>query len=81
MPSYDYRCTKCKKQFTAILSIGEHDAGKVKCPKCGDSKVEQLITAFQVKTSRKSQGMDEKTLTDFLPSALVTVPIHVSTLS
>ena len=54
MPSYDYRCEKCNKKFTALLSIGEHDAGKVKCPKCGERKVEQLITAFQVKTSRKS---------------------------
>jgi putative FmdB family regulatory protein len=54
MPSYDYRCPKCKKKFTAILSIREHDAGKAKCPKCGGKKLEQLITAFQVKTSRKS---------------------------
>jgi len=54
MPSYDYRCPKCKKKFTALLSIGEHDAGKAKCPKCGGKKLEQLITAFQVKTSRKS---------------------------
>jgi putative FmdB family regulatory protein len=54
MPSYDYRCPNCKKKFTAILSIGEHDAGRVKCPKCGGKKLEQLITGFQVKTSRKS---------------------------
>ena len=54
MPSYDYRCTKCKKEFTAILSIGEHEAAKIKCPKCGEKKVEQLITAFQTKTSKKS---------------------------
>ena len=54
MPSYEYKCTKCNKKFTAILSIGEHGAGKVKCPKCGGKKLEQLITAFQVKTSRKS---------------------------
>jgi putative FmdB family regulatory protein len=54
MPSYDYKCMKCNKKFTAILSIGEHDAGKVKCPKCGGKKLEQLITTFQVKTSRKS---------------------------
>jgi putative FmdB family regulatory protein len=53
MPSYNYRCPKCKKKFTAILSIGEHDAGKIKCPKCGESKVQQLITAFLVRTSRK----------------------------
>jgi len=38
MPSYGYRCPKCKKKFTAIISIGEHDAGKVKCPKCGRTK-------------------------------------------
>ena len=54
MPSYEYRCPKCNKKFTLILSIGEHDAGKVKCPKCGGKKLEQLITTFQVKTSRKS---------------------------
>jgi putative FmdB family regulatory protein len=54
MPSYDYRCPKCNKKFTLILSIREHDAGKGKCPKCGGKKLEQLITAFQVKTSRKS---------------------------
>ena len=54
MPSYDYRCPKCKKRFTAVLSMGEHDAEKVKCPKCGERKLEQLITAFLVKTSRKS---------------------------
>jgi len=54
MPSYDYRCPNCKKKFTAILSIREHDAGKAKCPKCGGKKLVQLITGFQVKTSRKS---------------------------
>lgn len=54
MPSYDYRCPKCEKEFTVSISIGEHDAGKVKCPKCGENKVEQLITAFLVKTSKKS---------------------------
>ena len=54
MPIYDYRCPNCKKKFTAVLSIGEHDAGKVKCPKCGESQVQQLITAFLVKTSKKS---------------------------
>lgn len=54
MPSYEYKCINCNKKFTAILSIREHDAGNVKCPKCGKRKVEQLITAFQAKTSRKS---------------------------
>jgi putative FmdB family regulatory protein len=54
MPTYEYLCPKCKKKFTVILSIRDHDAGKAKCPKCGGKKLEQLITSFQTKTSRKS---------------------------
>ncbi len=53
MPRYDYRCPDCKKKFSVLLSIKEHDAG-VKCPKCGGKKVEQLISSFMTKTSRKS---------------------------
>jgi putative FmdB family regulatory protein len=37
-----------------MLSISEHDAKKAKCPKCGGKKLEQIISTFQVKTSRKS---------------------------
>jgi putative FmdB family regulatory protein len=54
MPTYDYRCQSCKKKFSLTLSIKEHDASRVKCPKCGDKKVEQLITQFIAKTSKKS---------------------------
>ena len=53
MPTYEYRCPKCSK-FSVILSIKEHDAKKAKCPKCGGKKLEQIISTFQVKTSRKS---------------------------
>jgi putative FmdB family regulatory protein len=54
MPTYEYRCPKCSKKFNLILSIGEHGAGKAKCPKCGGKKLVQIISAFQVKTSKKS---------------------------
>jgi putative FmdB family regulatory protein len=54
MPSYDYRCPKCKKEFSVMLTMKEHEAGKVKCPKCGGKKLEQLISHFMTKTSRKS---------------------------
>jgi putative FmdB family regulatory protein len=53
MPSYDYRCSECKKKFSVMLSIKEHDAKKVKCPKCAGKKVEQQISHFMTKTSRK----------------------------
>ena len=54
MPSYDYRCSKCNKGFTAILSVKDHDTKKAKCPKCGGKKLEQILSSFMVKTSRKS---------------------------
>jgi putative FmdB family regulatory protein len=54
MPSYEYRCPSCKKKFTLILSMREHEARKAKCPKCGGKKLEQLISQFMARTSRKS---------------------------
>ena len=57
MPSYDFRCTKCKKAFTAIMTWSEFDKkrGKAKCPKCKKTKdVEQVLGNVLVKTSKKS---------------------------
>jgi len=54
MPTYDYRCPACKKKFSVMMSITEHEARKVKCPKCGGKKLEQQISTFMTKTSRKS---------------------------
>jgi putative FmdB family regulatory protein len=54
MPTYEYLCPKCKKKFTLVLSMKDHEARKAKCPKCGGKKLEQLISTFQAKTSRKS---------------------------
>jgi len=53
MPNYEYRCLDCKKDFSIILSIKEHDAKKAKCPKCGRKKLAQRISHFMTKTSRK----------------------------
>lgn len=54
MATYEYRCEACKKSFTLIQRISEHDKAKVSCPKCKSVKVKQQISGFQVKTSRKS---------------------------
>jgi predicted RNA-binding Zn-ribbon protein involved in translation (DUF1610 family) len=34
--------------------ISKKEGEFFKCPKCGGKKLEQLISTFQVKTSRKS---------------------------
>jgi len=54
MPQYDYACTDCDHHFTVILTLDEHEHEKVKCPKCGSRKVEQLVSAFFAVTSKKS---------------------------
>lgn len=54
MPTYEFLCEKCKKPFTLILSITEHENGKYKCPKCNSGEVKQRISSFQTKTSKKS---------------------------
>ena len=55
MPNYEFRCTECRKKFTEKQSFEEHDRRKrVKCPKCGSRKVQQLISPTFVKTSKKS---------------------------
>ena len=54
MPVYDFRCEKCKKKFTLTMTISEYEKAKFRCPKCKSTKVKQLITPFQVTTSKKS---------------------------
>ncbi len=55
MPTYEYRCGKCKKSFTVTMTLKDYEAGKVKCPKCKKkTHLEQKITHFMIKTSRKS---------------------------
>jgi putative FmdB family regulatory protein len=54
MPTYEFLCRDCRKSFTLSLSLAEHEKGKYQCPKCKSRHVEQQISTFQTKTSRKS---------------------------
>ncbi len=57
MPTYEFLCQKCEEVFALVYSIREYERKKkegIKCPKCGSSKVDQQISAFQVQTSKKS---------------------------
>ena len=54
MPSYEYTCLKCKKDFSVIITFREYEQGKVKCPKCKSPKLEQKPAAFFAVTSKKS---------------------------
>ena len=54
MPAYDFKCEKCNKIFSLFMSISEYEKTKFRCPKCKSVKVKQMITPFQVTTSKKS---------------------------
>lgn len=57
MPTYEFLCEKCNKVFEEIWSLSEYDKRskeKHKCPKCGSTRVVKMISAVQVKTSKKS---------------------------
>jgi putative FmdB family regulatory protein len=57
MPSYEFRCDKCRKRFELTYNLTEYERAvkkKIKCPKCASTKVLRQISAFEVKTSKKS---------------------------
>jgi len=54
MPSYDFRCKKCRKRFSLKLTVQELESHRYKCPKCGSKRLEKLITGFFAQTSSKS---------------------------
>jgi putative FmdB family regulatory protein len=54
MPTYEYLCEECRKTFTLLISMSEHDKGEITCTSCKGSKVIQQYTPFFAKTSRKS---------------------------
>jgi len=43
MPTYEYRCDACKRQFEFFQSM--KDRPKRKCPECGQMKLQRLIGA------------------------------------
>jgi putative FmdB family regulatory protein len=55
MPSYEYVCRDCKKDFMIFLSLKELEAkSRIICPHCESDNVEKKLTAFFAKTDKKS---------------------------
>jgi putative FmdB family regulatory protein len=54
VPTYSFKCRKCKRRFEEVLTFKEYDQGKRKCPKCKSGDVEQLLDLCFAKTTRKS---------------------------
>lgn len=54
VPTYDYQCKGCGKEFSCTETMVEHTAKPVSCPKCDSDKVERVFSEFFAKTIRKS---------------------------
>lgn len=54
MPTYEFKCEKCAKKFTLIIPVSEYEKKGFRCPKCKSTRVKQMISPFQVTTSKKS---------------------------
>ena len=54
MPTYEYRCGECGKQFTRLERISQHGRKRPACPKCKSAKVSQVPSPFFAKTGKKS---------------------------
>ena len=35
MPAYDFKCPKCGKNVTLVLTLNDYQRKAYKCPKCG----------------------------------------------
>lgn len=54
MPTYDFHCEKCGKEFSRTLSFEEFDRRNVRCPGCKSERVRAVVLSVSVKTSKKS---------------------------
>ena len=54
MPTYEFKCRDCGKEFLLSLTLRDRETGGASCPDCKSKRVEQLFTGVQAKTSRKS---------------------------
>ena len=54
MPTYEFLCAKCQKEFSVTMTIRGRGEKKPACPTCGPTDLEPLMAGFFAKTSRKS---------------------------
>jgi putative FmdB family regulatory protein len=54
MPSYEYHCRTCNREFMVYMSFKERDTAEVRCPQCQGTEVQQILSPFVAVTSKKS---------------------------
>lgn len=53
MPFYDLRCS-CGEEFNVMASMSDRENKRIKCPKCGNVKLEAVFSNVNIVQSRRS---------------------------
>ena len=48
MPTYEFRCLKCKKCFERVIAYADYDSAVIICPYCGSDQVSRTIGRVRV---------------------------------
>jgi len=54
MPTYEFHCSACGKDFTKVMTFADRRDETVTCPACASPDVEQMYTSVSVKTGKKT---------------------------
>ncbi len=55
MPTYEFRCKDCQKDFSVLMTITEYEKSPLPtCPHCNSKNVGRVFTSVTVQTSKKS---------------------------
>jgi putative FmdB family regulatory protein len=58
MPTYQYRCLKCKRRFELFMTYREYGVKPVRCPHCASEQVQRRIGRIRVARSDDSRLED-----------------------
>ena len=50
MPIYEYRCLECGERFEKLVPLST-STSEIECPRCGQQKVEKLLSLFSARMS------------------------------
>jgi putative FmdB family regulatory protein len=55
MPTYEFRCTDCRRRFDLFLSYSEYDKSVIRCPHCQSTNVQRKIGRIRFARSDESR--------------------------
>jgi len=60
MPTYEYGCTECGHKFEHFATVVDKEKGlKLKCTKCGSSKIVQVFSRISFVKTAGSKSPDD----------------------